>query len=186
MESSDKLYTFVLKATGLVDILRQCTEQKRIFLTMKSFIQQEIQEIKNEFLQQKLLDLLKLSEEDTREMEVNYLFIRNTVTAMVQRRFAMIYNYDFREKMGTEVVKKKWGVICIREQIMAEVYIRLDHIKRELNFLFKNFAGDTMDTDSVSSREKSFALLCLVSSLWEQMNPPFRVMVGRMFSSFYV
>ena len=69
---------------------------------------------------------------------------------------------------------------------MAEVYIRLDHIKRELNFLFKNSAGDTMDTDSVSSREKSFALLCLVSSLWEQMNPPFRVMVGRMFSNFYV
>ena len=93
------------------------------------------------------------------DRNTNYLYIRNTVTNMLQRRFAMIS-------------------ATFRKQISTEVYIKLDHKRRELNFLFKNAEGDTMKTEiqSLSGGEKSYAQMCLIASLWEQMNPPFRAL----------
>ena len=94
------------------------------------------------------------------DRNTNYLYIRNTVTNMIQRRFAMI-SATFRKQIGTEV------------------YIKLDHKRRELNFIFKNAEGDTMNTEiqNLSGAEKSYAQMCLISSLWKHMNPPFRALV---------
>ena len=94
------------------------------------------------------------------DRNTNYIYIRNTVTNMIQRRFATISG-TFRKQIGTDV------------------YIKLDHKRRELNFIFKNSDGDTMATEiqSLSGGEKSYAQMCLISSLWEHMNPPFRALV---------
>ena len=95
------------------------------------------------------------------DRNTNYIYIRNTVTNMIQRRFATISG-TFRKQIGTDV------------------YIKLDHKRRELNFIFKNADGDTMATEiqSLSGGEKSYAQMCLISSLWEHMNPPFRALVS--------
>ena len=95
------------------------------------------------------------------DRNTNYMYIRNTVTNMIQRRFATISG-TFRKQIGTDV------------------YIKLDHKRRELNFIFKNADGDTMATEiqSLSGGEKSYAQMCLISSLWEHMNPPFRALVS--------
>lgn len=70
----------------------------------------------------------------------NYLFIRNTISNMVQRQFSML-SETFRKQFGTNI------------------YITLNHKKRELNFVFKNADGDYIDTEinSLSGGEKSYA-----------------------------
>jgi len=89
----------------------------------------------------------------------NFLFIRDTITKIVQRRFAML----------SETFSKQFG---------TQIFINVSHKKRELSFIFKNSEGDSMDTDinSLSGGEKSYAQMCLIAALWENMNPPFRAL----------
>merc|ERR1719450_1214762 len=93
------------------------------------------------------------------DRHTNYLYIRNTISNMVQRQFTML-SETFRRQFGTNI------------------YITLNHKRRELNFLFKNAEGDYLDTEinSLSGGEKSYAQMCLIASLWENMNPPFRAL----------
>ena len=59
---------------------------------------------------------------------------------MVQRQFSML-SETFRRQFGTNI------------------YITLNHKKRELNFVFKTVDGDYLDTEinSLSGGEKSYA-----------------------------
>jgi len=89
----------------------------------------------------------------------NYLFIRKTISNIIQRRFAML-SESFSRQFGTQI------------------FININHKRRELNFIFKNNDGDAINTEinSLSGGEKSYAQMCLIASLWENMNPPFRAL----------
>merc|ERR1712032_1688962 len=58
------------------------------------------------------------------------------------------------------------------------VYLNIEHTTRELNFVFRNKDGDKVqvDVNSLSGGEKSCTQMCLISSLWTTMNPPFRAL----------
>jgi len=58
------------------------------------------------------------------------------------------------------------------------VYVNIDHTTRELNFVFRSQDGDRVhvDVNSLSGGEKSCTQMCLISSLWTTMNPPFRAL----------
>merc|ERR1712179_530178 len=75
------------------------------------------------------------------------------------RRFAML-SESFSRQFGTQI------------------FININHKRRELNFIFKNNDGDAINTEinSLSGGEKSYAQMCLIASLWENMNPPFRAL----------
>jgi len=102
---------------------------------------------------------VKSLEKMNSERNTNYLFIRNTISNMVQRRFTYL-SETFRNEFG------------------SAIFIRLNHKKRELSFLFKNSEGEDLDTEinSLSGGEKSYAQMCLIAALWEHMNPPFRAL----------
>jgi len=102
---------------------------------------------------------LKLMEEMDQHRHNNLLFIRSTITNMVHRRFASL----------SQVFSKQFG---------SQIFINVNHKRRELDFTFKNAEGDNISTDinSLSGGEKSYAQMCLIASLWEHMNPPFRAL----------
>merc|ERR1712098_733461 len=93
------------------------------------------------------------------ERNTNYLFIRNTISNMVQRKFTFL-SESFRNEFG------------------SSIFISVNHKKRELRFLFKNSDGEDIDTEinSLSGGEKSYAQMCLIAALWDHMNPPFRAL----------
>ena len=124
----------------------------------------------SEAIQQELVDLNELYQsqkkriEDTEEYckkleqmnidrNTNYLYIRNTITNMVQRRFGML-SATFRKQFGNEI------------------YIRLDHKRKELIWVFKNADGDNMNTEinSLSGGEKSYAQVANNCSLFSKLN----------------
>ena len=87
------------------------------------------------------------------DRNTNYLYIRNTITNMVQRRFGML-SATFRKQFGNEI------------------YIRLDHKRKELIWVFKNADGDNMNTEinSLSGGEKSYAQVANNCSLFSKLN----------------
>merc|ERR1711868_123336 len=89
----------------------------------------------------------------------NYLFIRKTISNIIARRFAH-ESSTFSSEYGNTIS------------------IDINHQNRELNFHFRNPEGDSVRTDinSLSGGEKSYAQMCLIASLWENMNPPFRAL----------
>merc|ERR1719357_433365 len=125
---------------------------------------QEYKEIKDQYETQKLKitnieDHVKMMEEMNTARNDNYLFIRKTISNIIQRRFAML-SESFSRQFGTQI------------------FININHKRRELNFIFKNSDGDAINTEinSLSGGEKSYAQMCLIASLWENMNPPFRAL----------
>jgi len=96
-------------------------------------------------------------EQMKKERSNNILWIRTLITNSVRRRFnEMIKN--FAQSTG------------------SDIFLRIDHSNKELNFVFKSEDGKRTNTDvsSLSGGEKSFAQMCLITSLWEVMQPPFR------------
>merc|ERR1719210_2173992 len=87
------------------------------------------------------------------------LFIRHSITKIVSRKFHLL-SHKFREQFGTDI------------------NIELNHKKKELRFVFRDEDGYVQKTDiqSLSGGEKSYAQMCLIASLWENMNPPFRAL----------
>merc|ERR1712034_307040 len=102
---------------------------------------------------------VKMMEDMNTARNDNYLFIRKTISNIIQRRFAML-SESFSRQFGTQI------------------FININHKRRELNFIFKNADGDAINTEinSLSGGEKSYAQMCLIASLWENMNPPFRAL----------
>jgi len=102
---------------------------------------------------------VKVMEDMNMARYYNHLFIRKTISNMIRRRFAML-SESFSRQFDTQI------------------FININHDKRELNFIFKNKDGDAINTEinSLSGGEKSYAQMCLIASLWENMNPPFRAL----------
>merc|ERR1719186_1448052 len=100
-----------------------------------------------------------LMEDMNQARSKNFQFIRKTISNMVQRRFAML-SESFSHQLGTQI------------------FIDINHERRELKFIFKNSDGDVISTEinSLSGGEKSYAQMCLITSLWEKMSPPFRAL----------
>ena len=110
------------------------------------------EEVQNELLNlqqsvEKARESLKSLEDWVQKLEAmdvdrhsNYLYIRNTISNMVQRQFSML----------SEIFRRQFG---------TNIYITLNHKKRELNFVFKTVDGDYLDTEinSLSGGEKSYA-----------------------------
>ena len=85
-------------------------------------------------------DYISKLEHMSKDRQTNYLWIRFMITKMISRRFNYL-SRDFRKQLG------------------CEVYLKLEHAKRELNWMFKNNDGDnhrTMDVNSLSGGEKSY------------------------------
>ena len=63
--------------------------------------------------------------------------------------------------MITKMIARKFNYLSLdfRKQLGCEFYLKLEHAKRELNWMFKNNDGDnhrTMDVNSLSGGEKSY------------------------------
>jgi len=89
----------------------------------------------------------------------NYMFIRKTISRMVERRFQM-----FTQSFSSD--------------LSSEILIRINHRNSELKFVFRNTDGDLLDTEisSLSGGEKSFAQMCLIAAMWGVTSPPFRAL----------
>merc|ERR1712203_741125 len=117
--------------------------------------QYETQKNKVESLEHMVKDMEKMNG----KRSANYLFIRKTISNIIARRFAL----------GSEIFSRQYG---------NTISIDINHQRRELNFIFRTPDGDPVGTDiqSLSGGEKSYAQMCLIASLWENMNPPFRAL----------
>lgn len=92
-----------------------------------------------------------------KERSDNILYIRTLITNSVRRRF-------------NEMIKK------FSVSTGSEIFLRIDHLNKELKFIFKNESGShsNADVSSLSGGEKSYTQMCLICSLWDMMQPPFR------------
>jgi len=87
----------------------------------------------------------------------NILWIRTMITNNVRRKFNMMI--------------KKFSALT-----GSEIFLRIDHLNKELKFIFKNEHGSHTNAEvaSLSGGEKSYTQMCLICSLWDMMQPPFR------------
>merc|ERR1712129_31247 len=130
----------------------------------KDIVLDEFRKKKEQFETQRskmsgLENMVKEMEGMNERRSANYLFIRKTISNIIARRFAL----------ESEIFSSQYG---------STISIDINHQRRELNFIFRNTDGDSVGTDinSLSGGEKSYAQMCLIASLWENMNPPFRAL----------
>jgi len=130
----------------------------------KDIILDEFRKRKEQYETQKnkvasLENMVKDMERMNEKRSANYLFIRKTISNIIARRFAL----------ESEIFSNQFG---------NTISIDINHQRRELNFIFRTPDGDHVATDiqSLSGGEKSYAQMCLIASLWENMNPPFRAL----------
>jgi len=92
-----------------------------------------------------------------KERSDNILWIRTMITNNVRRKF-------------NEMIKK------FTVMTGSEIFLRIDHLNKELKFIFKNEHGTHTNAElaSLSGGEKSYTQMCLICSLWDMMEPPFR------------
>ena len=93
-----------------------------------------------------------------KERSDNILWIRTMITNNVRRKF-------------NEMIKK------FTVMTGSEIFLRIDHLNKELKFIFKNEHGTHTNAElaSLSGGEKSYTQMCLICSLWDMMEPPFRL-----------
>jgi len=142
------------------DILKVYQERQSLFRVQKS----------------NLDSLRKLStkmEESNCRRKDHFVIIRKFVSKRVRRQF----NHD-SEKFSQDVwfVRVKLYFTLDHLQYGHRVFINIDHRTRELNFVFRNHVGEKVEVEvnSLSGGEKSCTQMCLLSSLWTTMTPPFR------------
>ena len=80
--------------------------------------------------------------------------------------------------MTTNSVRRRFNLMIQKFSACtgSEIFLRIDHSKKELRFVFKNDSGSHTNSDisSLSGGEKSYTQMCLICSLWDMMEPPFR------------
>jgi len=103
--------------------------------------------------------------------ETNFSYIRDVVATNVRRKFNLLIE-DFAR------------------QTNSDIFLRIDTKRKELVFSFSSASSATnggggsksgipqqlasVDVTTLSGGEKSFTQMCLICSLWEVMQPPFR------------
>jgi len=55
-----------------------------------------------------------------------------------------------------------------------DIFLRINHSKRHLQFVNRNDERASDDVSALSGGEKSYTQMCLITSLWDMMDPPFR------------
>lgn len=154
----------VMQLNAKIKQIRDTKKKTDRVVADKEALLEEYRELKDQYEVQRskisnIEEHVKLMEEMNTARNDNYLFIRKTISNIIQRRFAML-SESFSRQFGTQI------------------FININHKRRELNFIFKNNDGDAINTEinSLSGGEKSYAQMCLIASLWENMNPPFRAL----------
>ena len=117
-----------------------------------------------------LNDLLETIDKMKTSREVNFTYIRSVVANNVRRKFNHMIA-DFAKQTG------------------SQIFLRIDMKRKELRFNFCSAANNntssggggsskgissSVDVSTLSGGEKSFTQMCLICSLWEVMEPPFR------------
>ena len=87
----------------------------------------------------------------------NFICMRDIITGNVKRRFNLMIK-EFSQQIG------------------CEVFLRIDNSKKELKFNFSSGGGNSSSSDVslLSGGEKSYTQMCLITALWDMMQPPFR------------
>jgi len=154
----------VMQLNAKIKQIRETKKKSSKVVADREKLLEEYRELKDQYETQKrkitnIEEHVKMMEEMNTARNDNYLFIRKTISNIIQRRFAML-SESFSRQFGTQI------------------FININHKRRELNFIFKNCDGDAISTEinSLSGGEKSYAQMCLIASLWENMNPPFRAL----------
>jgi len=154
----------VMQLNAKIKQIRDTKKKTDRVVADKEALLEEYRELKDQYEVQRskisnIEEHVKLMEDMNTARNDNYLFIRKTISNIIQRRFAML-SESFSRQFGTQI------------------FININHKRRELNFIFKNNDGDAINTEinSLSGGEKSYAQMCLIASLWENMNPPFRAL----------
>jgi len=154
----------VMQLNAKIKQIRETKKKSSKIVADREKLLEEYRGLKDQYETQKkkitnIEEHVKMMEEMNTARNDNYLFIRKTISNIIQRRFAML-SESFSRQFGTQI------------------FININHKRRELNFIFKNSDGDAISTEinSLSGGEKSYAQMCLIASLWENMNPPFRAL----------
>jgi len=154
----------VMQLNAKIKQIRETKKKSNKVIADREVLLDEYRQLKDQYETQKkkitnIEEHVKTMEEMNTARNDNYLFIRKTISNIIQRRFAML-SESFSRQFGTQI------------------FISINHKRRELNFIFKNADGDAISTEinSLSGGEKSYAQMCLIASLWENMNPPFRAL----------
>merc|ERR1719186_370445 len=154
----------VLQLNAKLKLIRDARMKSSKVMAEREKLLLEYKELKTHYDMQKrkvatIEEHVKLMEDMNQAKSKNFQFIRKTISNMVQRRFAMLSEL-FSHQLGTQI------------------FIDINHERRELKFIFKNSDGDVISTEinSLSGGEKSYAQMCLITSLWEKMSPPFRAL----------
>eukprot|EP00092_Neocalanus_flemingeri_P012357 GFUD01013323.1.p1 GENE.GFUD01013323.1~~GFUD01013323.1.p1 ORF type:complete len:1085 (-),score=369.84 GFUD01013323.1:206-3460(-) len=154
----------VMQLNAKIKQIRETKKKSSKVVADREKLLEEYRVLKEQYETQKrkianIEDHVKMMEDMNTARNDNYLFIRKTISNIIQRRFAML-SESFSRQFGTQI------------------FININHKRRELNFIFKNSDGDAISTEinSLSGGEKSYAQMCLIASLWENMNPPFRAL----------
>lgn len=154
----------VMQLNAKIKQIRETKKKTSKVVADREKLLEEYRELKEQYETQKrkitnIEEHVKMMEDMNTARNDNYLFIRKTISNIIQRRFAML-SESFSRQFGTQI------------------FININHKRRELNFIFKNADGDAINTEinSLSGGEKSYAQMCLIASLWENMNPPFRAL----------
>jgi len=154
----------VMQLNAKIKQIRETKKKSSKVVADREKLLEEYRGLKDQYETQKkkitnIEEHVKMMEEMNTARNDNYLFIRKTISNIIQRRFAML-SESFSRQFGTQI------------------FININHKRRELNFIFKNSDGDAISTEinSLSGGEKSYAQMCLIASLWENMNPPFRAL----------
>ena len=103
--------------------------------------------------------MVKAMDKMNERRSANFIYIRKSISNIVANRFAL----------ESETFSSQFG---------NTVSLDISHQRREINFKFRSHEGDEIRTDvnSLSGGEKSLVQICLIASLWETMNPPFRAL----------
>lgn len=135
----------VMQLNAKIKQIRETKKKTSKVVADREKLLEEYRELKEQYETQKrkitnIEEHVKMMEDMNTARNDNYLFIRKTISNIIQRRFAML-SESFSRQFGTQI------------------FININHKRRELNFIFKNADGDAINTEinSLSGGEKSYA-----------------------------
>ena len=153
----------VMQLNAKIKQIRDAKKKSDKVVADREKLLEEYRELKDQYESQKnkisnIEDHVKIMEDMNTARNDNYLFIRKTISNIIQRRFAML----------SESFSRQVSLCCAHLQICyqfsafqfgTQIFININHKRRELNFIFKNSDGDAINTEinSLSGGEKSYA-----------------------------
>ena len=136
--------------------MKQENQDVEVFVEEFNHLREKYSKLKKNI--ENLNDHLEVVAKMKNDRSENIMWIRTMITNSVRRRFNLMI--------------KKFSA-CTG----SEIFLRIDHVKKELRFVFKTENGSHTNSDvsSLSGGEKSYTQMCLICALWDMMQPPFRL-----------